>query len=409
MRVSLSKVYESSNRLREVVKDEAFYELVESLRSQSLLQPIKVRPTKDGYELIYGHRRTAAMRHLGWAECEAIVENVDDENALVQSALENLHRKDIDVFEEANIYKKLQERGYTLAQIAKLVSKPQGHISNRFSLLRLPAEVQQLVQFGNNQQVTTTELGSISVDSASRIAAAAESPDEAIQLAQKAVVERLTGMEVRELTGKFKQTRTSSERKQLIETPFHNLTEPLQGITKPILPESSKLFHTANRSIGDQFHSKLIWNLKRIDLTHFSHFTIGYSQRNWDQVAELLEIAGITALVDARRNPVSQYKPEFSKTNLRNLVENAGIRYFHLPELGVDTEDREDLAQDHDYDTLFATYDERVNINLLKTLLGNKLEKERLAFLCVEIDPETCHRHRIAQTIEQMGYLTYDL
>jgi ParB/RepB/Spo0J family partition protein len=220
-----------------------FFVLVVFIRAHGLLQPIKVRPNNDGFELIYGHRRTAAMRHLGWIECEAIIEDLDDDQALLQAVNENLHRKDMTVFEEADIYKALRERGYAIDRIAKLVSKPQGHVSNRLSLLRLPTEVQEMIRPGNNQQVATTEYGAISVDSASRISAAAQTPTEAVQVARKAVSERLTASEVRTLTAQLKHARTEAERRNIVTKPFHPCE---METTYPGLMDASG-FH-ANRS-----------------------------------------------------------------------------------------------------------------------------------------------------------------
>src|SRR5437764_8918033 len=104
MKIKLSAIHNSPYILREVVKDDDFLDLVASIKSQGLLQPIKVRPNNDGYELIYGHRRTAAMEQLGWDECEAIVESVTDDQAYVQSVIENIHRKDLTPLEEATIF-----------------------------------------------------------------------------------------------------------------------------------------------------------------------------------------------------------------------------------------------------------------------------------------------------------------
>jgi ParB/RepB/Spo0J family partition protein len=407
MRIKLSSVHDSPYRLRNIAKDEAFYELVGSLRERGLLQPIKVRPINSGYEIVYGHRRAAAMRHLGWTECEAIVEHIDDEQAILQAVTENIHRKDLTIFEEAQIYTSLRERGYAIAQIAEMVNKPTGHITNRLSLLRLPSEVQEMVKSSNNQQVAATEYGTISVDSASRISAAVASPAEAVQVAHKVVRERLTSREVRELTAHLKQAQAPEERQRVIEEPFYPILTTTSELASRV--PSPRPFHTAERPISEQFHAKWMWNLKRIDLGRFSHFTIGYSQRNWAQVEELLHLARVTLLVDARRNAVSQYKPEFSKANLETAVESAGIVYRHIPELGIGSEERLDLAATQDYERLFTAYGRRLSAELLADVIGEELETERIAFLCVEIDPQTCHRHRIALLLEEMGYLTLDL
>jgi uncharacterized protein (DUF488 family) len=144
-------------------------------------------------------------------------------------------------------------------------------------------------------------------------------------------------------------------------------------------------------------------------LRRYAHFTVGYSQRTWPQTEELLQLANVTVLIDARRNTFSQYRPEFSRNNLQAAVELAGLVYRHVPELGIDTEDRADLAETHEYVKLFTAYDQRLTREFIVGLLGDILNTERLAFLCVELDPNTCHRHRIALLLEAMGYSTLDL
>ncbi len=124
---------------------------------------------------------------------------------------------------------------------------------------------------------------------------------------------------------------------------------------------------------------------------------------------ELLQTAKVTMLIDARRNAVSQYKPEFSKANLAAQARDGGITYRHVPELGIGSEERQDLAETHDYDGLFSTYQRRLDEALMRSLLGDDLQNQRLAFMCVEIDPNTCHRNRIALLLEEIGFSTLDL
>lgn len=166
-----------------------------------------------------------------------------------------------------------------------------------------------------------------------------------------------------------------------------------------------KPMHTANVPIGTQFHNKLLWNYKRIDMIQFDAFTIGYSQRSVEQMIELLQIAKVEVLIDARRNAISQYKPDFNKNMLETFCLDADIQYQHVPELGIVSSERSDLHETHDYDSLWINYDETVEEKMILNFIMNA----RVAFLCVELDPNTCHRHRIAQIIETKGYKTFDL
>lgn len=214
-------------------------------------------------------------------------------------------------------------------------------------------------------------------------------------------------------TGQIKHITTPSERQHMRDQPFRGIIRddaPPPPMPSPgAKPHTAKLFHTADRSLSDQFHAKWLWNLARVNLQDFSHFTIGYSQRTWTQVRELLQTARVTMLIDARRNAVSQYKPAFSKTHLAAAAMAAGITYRHVPELGIASEERGDLADTHDYAELFSAYQQRLDEALLRSLLGDDLKNQRLALMCVEIDPTTCHRHRLALLLEDIGFKTLDL
>ena len=190
--------------------------------------------------------------------------------------------------------------------------------------------------------------------------------------------------------------------------PFEPSPEPQNG--QIIMPKPT--YHAGNRSVGDQFHSKLVWNYERLDLSEFDHFTIGYSQRTWEQFNELLAIAGVTVLMDVRRNAVSQYKPEFSKQSLQLACEAETLIYIHAPELGVDFEDRAELSETHDYETLFDTYEQRLTPAGIWEAINRRVPvaDQRIAFMCVEIDPCTCHRNRIAKALQEYKSLTtFDL
>jgi ParB/RepB/Spo0J family partition protein len=404
MKIKLADVHESHNKLREVNKDVNFFELADSLNKEGLLQPIKVRPIANGYELIYGHRRAMAMKHLGWGECDAIIEELDDDSALTQSIMENLHRSDMTSMEEATIYHNLIENGTSANQIANMIGKSSTYVQSRTKLLQLPDEVKSMVAPKQLYSRVTTSQGTIPIDAAGTILSASKTDEEVIQFAKKAVDENLKVNDVREISRQLKEAESDGERQQIIDEPFiPKVTSNKNG------GNSKDKFHTSNRSVGEQFHSKLMWNLKRIDLAQFQHFTIGYSQRNWEQLAEILKIAEVTLLIDARRNAVSQYKPEFSKNNLIQSCKSNDLRYQHIPDLGIHKEERQDLSHTHDYDSLFNKYELRVNSSLMEKQLGNILKNERVALMCVELDPNTCHRNRLALMLEGIGYKTLDL
>jgi uncharacterized protein (DUF488 family) len=130
--------------------------------------------------------------------------------------------------------------------------------------------------------------------------------------------------------------------------------------------------------------------------------TIGYEGRSSEGYLNRLLINGVTVLCDVRRNPLSR-KYGFSKGTLSKSCEGIGIRYEHLPELGIATEQRRGLDTQADYDALFAIYERDSLPKQHKAL--NKIREwidsgERVALTCYESSPEQCHRHCVAEAVE---------
>ena len=403
MRIYLDEIFQNPHQIRSVINDDELKELAESINAHGLLQPIKVRPMNGGYQLIYGHRRIAAMRLLGWKECEAIIENVDDTESLIQSIAENLQRENLDIIEEAQSYQGLISMGYTIKEIAELVNKPHGRISNRLSILRLPKEVQELVQNRKGQHTTTTEYGGISPDSASRIASAIRNPDESIEIAQKMIGSGMTSRDIREFTSLLKGIEDADKRSQFINTNWEDMSKSDVSRTAT---QNERLPDHQVESLDELFHRKALWNLQRIDLKKYDHFTIGYSSRTIIHFLELLKLAKIDLLIDIRYVPISRFRPDYSMINLKSHLKKAGIQYIHIQELGIPTEIRRDTGEKND---LFTWYDAHVDLNKVLLQIERELSIERIAFMCVEIDPQSCHRHRVSQYLEKQGYNLIDL
>ena len=130
--------------------------------------------------------------------------------------------------------------------------------------------------------------------------------------------------------------------------------------------------------------------------------TIGYEGKCLETYLNQLLRAGVTVLCDVRRNPLSR-KYGFSKTTLRTACESLGIRYEHLPELGIASEDRRELKTQADYDALFVDY-ERDSLPLqteaLATIRSWIKAGDSVALTCFELHPHQCHRHCVAEALE---------
>jgi hypothetical protein len=135
--------------------------------------------------------------------------------------------------------------------------------------------------------------------------------------------------------------------------------------------------------------------------------TIGYEGKSVESYLNQLLQAGVTLLCDVRRNPLSR-KYGFAKNTLRKACEGLGIRYEHLPELGVASEERRDLKTQADYNALFASYERNLpqqHATLEK--ISNWIEQgERVALTCYEAQPDQCHRHCVSEAVEQTTRMT---
>ncbi len=133
--------------------------------------------------------------------------------------------------------------------------------------------------------------------------------------------------------------------------------------------------------------------------------TIGYQSRSLEGYLNLLLRASVTVLCDVRRNPISR-KYGFSKETLRKNCTSVGIRYEHLPRLGVDSKDRQGLRTQKDYDKLFLEYkqknlpERRKELAIIRAWLRTG---QRVALTCFELLPNQCHRHCVAEAVAKRG------
>src|ERR1700741_1834684 len=123
--------------------------LADSIRSHGIVQPLLVRRRGEGYELIAGERRWRAAKLAGIARVPVVVKDVPDESLLEIALIENIQRENLNPIEEAQAYKKLIETvGLTTEALATRVGSDRSYITNYLRLLKLPADVQQLVKEG---------------------------------------------------------------------------------------------------------------------------------------------------------------------------------------------------------------------------------------------------------------------
>ena len=159
-----------------------------------------------------------------------------------------------------------------------------------------------------------------------------------------------------------------------------------------------------------QRYNKEIWNLKHLPVVA-DFYTIGYSGRDIEQFLGLLKVVRVSTLVDIRHTPVSQYKPDFSRENLKSFLSQNAIEYIHKPEWGVPSEVRSKSVGQDTRDAIWDWYDSNVipGISNGEFVEFREWAKPPLAFMCVESDPTACHRHRLFMALEETGIRGFDL
>lgn len=140
-------------------------------------------------------------------------------------------------------------------------------------------------------------------------------------------------------------------------------------------------------------------------------FTIGYEGISLEEYLNRLVKNNVKVLVDVRRNPISM-KYGFSKSQLQRNCSSIGITYMHFPEVGVQSDLRQELTTQADYDKLFTHYREKDLPNTLPTqqsILNILKEYKRIALTCFEKDICQCHRKHLAEAIKQLPGFDYKL
>lgn len=174
---------------RKVFNDEALNDLASSIKEHGVFQPIIIKKSIKGYDIIAGERRVRASKLAGKKTIPAIVRSFTDEEMMEIALLENLQRENLNAIEEAEAYHTMIIKlGITQDELAQKVGKSRSHITNLLGILRLPEQVQTMVSDGK-----------ISMGHA-RVLSKIEDKEQIINLAQKITEEKLPVREVENLT-----------------------------------------------------------------------------------------------------------------------------------------------------------------------------------------------------------------
>ena len=187
--LKISEIRPNPYQPRKIFDEEALKDLSASIKERGVFQPILVRKSLKGYELIAGERRLKASKMAGLKDIPAIILDFDDTDMMEVSLLENVQRENLTPIEEAEAYDNIIKKlNYTQDELAKKVGKSRAYITNSLRLLKLPIQVRELVNQGKISQGHAKAL--LSFDDEEKI----------LEVADKIVKDDLTVRDVEKLS-----------------------------------------------------------------------------------------------------------------------------------------------------------------------------------------------------------------
>ena len=145
--IPLGRIRPNPQQPRRSFDEEGLAELAASIRSCGILQPLTVRRAGEGYERVAGERRLRAARIAGLREVPCLVAQVGEEDSALLALMENLQRRDLDCWEEAQAIARLISRyGLSQEEAARRLGRAQPTVANKLRLLRLPEDVRALLR-----------------------------------------------------------------------------------------------------------------------------------------------------------------------------------------------------------------------------------------------------------------------
>lgn len=173
---------------RQVFDEEALRELSLSIKEHGVFQPIIVKKSIKGYEIIAGERRYRASKMAGLSKIPAIIRTFTDEQMMEIALLENLQRENLNAIEEAKAYQSLiKNLDLTQEELSRRVGKSRSHITNMLGLLRLPKEVQTMI---NDKKLSMGHA---------RVLSKLENEDQILSFANKIVEEKKSVRDIEEM------------------------------------------------------------------------------------------------------------------------------------------------------------------------------------------------------------------
>lgn len=212
--ISLDEIRQNPYQPRKTFDNKSLKELSESIKENGVFQPIIIRKSVNGYEIIAGERRFRASKLAKKKTIPAIIRDFDEAQMMEVAVLENLQREDLTPLEEAQAYEMLQKNlGLTQAEVSKRLGKSRPYIANYLRLLTLPQKTKRLLQRGElSMGQARTLLGLKDKDSID-------------DLARKVVKNGITVRQLESLVAKLNEKEKKPKKKAIKKSAFIRASE----------------------------------------------------------------------------------------------------------------------------------------------------------------------------------------
>ena len=202
---------------RKVFDEKALKELSDSIKEHGVFQPIIVKKSIKGYEIVAGERRYRASKLAGLKTIPAIIRDFNDEQMMEIALLENLQRENLTAIEEAEAYKAMIETlSLTQEELSQKVGKSRSHITNILGLLRLPKEVQEMV---NSSKISMAHA---------RILSKMDDEDKIKNLASKIVEEKINVRDLEDISKDPEITKKNKIERKKVSNEYKYVEDLLQ-------------------------------------------------------------------------------------------------------------------------------------------------------------------------------------
>ena len=192
--INIDDIRSNPYQPRKIFDIESLNELAKSIKEYGVVQPIIVKKSIKGYELVAGERRTKAAKIAGLKKIPAIIKDFDDQEMMEIALVENIQREDLNPIDEAtSISNIIKLRGYTQEEFANKFGKSRTYVTNILGLLKLPDEVKKLVEKKNLSM------------SHARVISKIDDENKAIELAKKVITDNLSVHDLEKLSQEEKQ------------------------------------------------------------------------------------------------------------------------------------------------------------------------------------------------------------